>query len=250
MVASGTYHSLQATLQRRMTQGLSVMANYTFSKALNDVPYGSGLTGGSTNQSYVLPIYQANYKSLDVGPADFDRRNVFTASYVWTLPSVKDGNLLVRALANGWQTMGIFQVQSGPPITVTAGKDASLTGLQQDRAVYSGSGAYGAGACSTSTAHCKNYLNPAAFTLPATGNFGNVVKGSFRGPGYFDWDASLQRSFPLRGESNILFRAEYFNLLNRTNLLNPITAKSAGGFGSITSANDPRIAQLSLKLLF
>jgi hypothetical protein len=250
MVASGTYHSLQATLQRRMTQGLSVMANYTFSKALNDVPYGSGLTGGSTNQSYVLPIYQANYKSLDVGPADFDRRNVFTASYVWTLPSVKDGNLLVRALANGWQTMGIFQVQSGPPITVTAGKDVSLTGLQQDRAVYSGSGAYGAGACSASTAHCKNYLNPAAFTLPTTGNFGNVVKGSFRGPGYFDWDASLQRSFPLRGESNILFRAEYFNLLNRTNLLNPITAKSAGGFGSITSANDPRIAQLSLKLLF
>jgi hypothetical protein len=250
MGASGTYHSLQATLQRRVALGLSLTANYTFSKALNDIPYGSGLTGGSTNQSYVFPIYQPNYKSLDLGPADFDRRNVFTASYLWVFPLLGEGNGLLRAIVNGWQTTGIFQAFTGQPITITAGQDVSQTALQQDRAQYIGRNAYGAGACSSTAAHCENYLNPTSFALPATGTFGNVVKGSFRGPGYFDWDAGLFRSFPLKGESNLQFRAEYFNLLNRTNLLNPITAKSSGGFGSITSANDPRIAQLSLKVAF
>jgi hypothetical protein len=250
MVASGSYDSLQATIQRRVSRGLQVMANYTFAKALNDVPYGSGLTGGSTNQSYVYPIYQPNYKALDRGPADFDRRNVFTASYVWMFPKLSEGNGVLRYVVNGWQTQGIFQAFTGQPITITAGKDASQTGLQQDRAVYNGTTAYGSGACSATAAHCVNYLNPAAFSFPATGSFGNVVKGSFRGPGYFDWDSALVRSFPLKGESNVQFRAEYFNLLNRTNLLNPTTSRSAGGFGSITSANDPRIAQLSLKLAF
>lgn len=250
MGASGTYHSLQATLQRRLTRGLEATANYTWSKALNDIPYGSGLTGGSTNQSYVFPIYTPSYKRLDRGPADFDRRSVFTGSYVWTIPKMGEGNMLLRAVANGWQTMGIFQAFTGQPITLTAGKDASLTGLNQDRALYNGINAYGGMACSATAPHCVNYLNPAAFSVPANGSFGNVVKGSFRGPGYFDWDASLQRSFPLKGESNVQFRAEYFNLLNRTNLLNPTTSRSSGGFGSITSANDPRIAQLSLKLAF
>ena len=163
---------------------------------------------------------------------------------------MNDGNSFLRFVVNGWQTMGLFQAMTGSPITVTAGKDQSQTGLQQDRSAYKGDGAYGTGACSLTAAHCKNYLNPNAFTLPATGSFGNVVKGSLRGPGYFDWDAAMLRSFAIKGESNLQFRAEYFNLLNRTNLLNPITSKSAAGFGSITSANDPRIAQLSLKFLF
>ena len=158
--------------------------------------------------------------------------------------------MLLRTVANGWQTMGIFQAFTGQPITITAGKDASLTGLNQDRAVYNGASAYGGTACSATAPHCVNYLNPAAFTVPTAGGFGNVVKGSLRGPGYFDWDASLLRSFPLKGETSVQFRAEYFNLINRTNLLNPTTARSAGGFGSITSANDPRIAQLSVKLAF
>jgi hypothetical protein len=83
----------------------------------------------------------------------------------------------------------------------------------------------------------------------ATGSFGNVAKGSFRGPGYFDWDAAVLREFPIKGESYLTFRAEYFNLLNRTNFANPINAVSSAGFGSITSASDPRIAQLSLKFI-
>jgi hypothetical protein len=159
------------------------------------------------------------------------------------------GSRALRTVVNGWRTTGIFQLQSGGPLTILAGSDISRTSLLQDRAVWNGQNPYGSGACKTTSA-CKNYLNPAVFSLPATGSFGNVVKGSFRGPGYFDWDAGLVRTFAWKGESNFEFRAEYFDLLNHTNLNSPVTAVSSGGFGSITGANTPRIAQLSAKLNF
>jgi hypothetical protein len=247
-----SYQSLQLTLQQRVNRGLSVMANYTFSKALDTLPY---LTVDTTPSSgpgapYVYPIYQPNFKALDVGPTDFDRRSVFSGSYLWAFPSLEGSARILRAVVNGWQVTGIFQIETGAPITITAGKDVSMTGLNQDRALYNGQKAYGPGACNT-TASCKNYLNPTAFALPTTGNFGNVVKGSFRGPGYFDWDAGLMRSFPLVKEAlRLEFRAEYFNLINHTNFAAPVSAVSSAGFGSITSASDPRIGQLSAKLIF
>jgi hypothetical protein len=149
-----------------------------------------------------------------------------------------------------WETTGIVQVQTGDPLTVLAGVDQSKTGLGRGHAqVVVGQSPYGPGACRTS-APCVNWLNPAAFTLPALGTYGNVVKGSYFGPRYVDWDGALVRMFPIHEQINLMFRAEYFNLLNHTNLLDPTTTLSSGGFGSITSANDPRIAQLALRLSF
>jgi hypothetical protein len=249
MVGTDKYNSLQATLQQRMPHGLSFMANYTFSHSVNDLPLESEVTDQATGQSYVYPIYQAGYKSLDIGPPDFNRTSVFSGSYVWILPGLTHGRALVKSLINGWQTTGIFQIESGTPLTIVAGKDVSLTNILQDRAQYNGSPAYGPGACVANTL-CKNYLNTGAFALPATGQFGNVMKGSFRGPGYFDWDAGLFRDFRVREAAYFQFRAEYFNLLNHTNFNNPVTSLSTANFGGITGANSPRIAQLSLKFVF
>ncbi len=100
-----------------------------------------------------------------------------------------------------------------------------------------------------------NYLNPAAFVLPAVGSFGNIGKGSLRGPNYVDFDSGLFKEFPFAGErGRIQFRAEFFNVLNRVNFNNPANSTtpsfSAGGFGTLTSAQDPRIGQLALKVLF
>jgi hypothetical protein len=103
---------------------------------------------------------------------------------------------------------------------------------------------------------CKNYLNPADFSLPAAGTFGNVTKGAFRGPGYFDWDGAMFRNFPFEGSLALELRAEYFNVINRNNLNNPISAISSAGFGSISSTAatespiSPRVAQFSAKLFF
>ncbi len=250
MSANATYHSLQVTLEKRFSRGVSVLANYTWSKALDTLPAGSKVTGPSSGSSYALPVYLTNYKSLDVGPSDFDHRQRFVLSYVWHLPDTQFGGFLGRAIANGWQLNGVIQAQTGAPLTILAGKDQSLTGLGRDHAQLTGAAPYGAGACASGNSKCFNYLNPAAFALPATGSAGNTTKGEFYGPKYVNWDASIFRDFPVLRESRLQFRAEYFNLLNHVNLSDPNSSQSTSGFGSITAANDPRIAQLALKLLF
>lgn len=170
-------------------------------------------------------------------------------------PKLTSGNTVMRAILNGWRTTGIVQSQSGQPLTITAGSDRSGTALLADRAEWNGQRPYGSGACG-SRSPCKNYLNPADFSLPAPGTFGNVVKGSFRGPGHLNWDAGMFRSFAVEGSRALEFRAEYFNVINRNNLNNPITAVESGGFGSISSAAavespiTPRVAQFSGKFIF
>jgi hypothetical protein len=102
---------------------------------------------------------------------------------------------------------------------------------------------------------CVNWLNNNAFSTPTnTGpgtGFGNVVKGSFRGPGVSGWDAGVMRTFPVYENTSFEFRAEYFNVLNHTILANPNTTFTNSAFGSITATQgDPRIAQFSLKFLY
>jgi hypothetical protein len=147
-----------------------------------------------------------------------------------------------------WETTGILTAQSGFPFTVTAGTDQSQTGLLNDTGFISGP-AKGGDACLTK-APCVNFLNPSSFSLPAIGTFGNTGKNAFVGPDYIDWDTGFMKNFPIREPVKLQFRAEFFNILNHTNLLNPTAAVSSGGFGTITSSNDPRITQLALKLIF
>jgi hypothetical protein len=157
-----------------------------------------------------------------------------------------------------WQLAGLFQTQSGLPLTVDAGTDRSQTGLGKDRAVLVGD-PYGAGACGQ-VAPCVNYLNPSAFALPAIGSFGNVGKGLLRNPGMATWDVGLFKSIPIHEKWHLQFRAEFFNVLNRVNLQAPgeisnslisqTNVMSDAHFGSFLSADDPRIGQLALKILF
>jgi hypothetical protein len=175
---------------------------------------------------------------------------------------LRNGSSALKFIVNGWTTSGLITHRSGDTLTATAGQDISLTGLGQDRAVenfalpaYS-SDANNAGDCPGSKA-CVNWLNNAAFSVPVIGaagtGFGNIVKGSLRGPGQTVWHAALVRSFHLVRETSLQFRAEYFNVLNHTLLNNPSTGSplaSSTSFGTITSTGDPRIAQFALKYVF
>ena len=148
----------------------------------------------------------------------------------------------------GWELTGILSAYSGDPLTILSGVDNSRTGLNQDRAVLLGT-AKGSGACGTTTP-CVNFLNPASFGLNSVGSYGNISKGEFTGPNYIDWDMGLFKNFDLIERAKLQFRAEFFNVFNHTNLLDPTTSVSSAGFGSIKSANSPRIGQLALKLSF
>ncbi len=157
------------------------------------------------------------------------------------------------SLCNQWvETTGLVQYRSGDSLTPTSGAtNVSGTGQNQDRAVVvAGVNAYGGSPCATPTAPCVPFLNSAAFTTPAAGGFGTVQKGSYIGPRYTDWDASLARKFNLTEVSYLQFRAEFFDVLNHTNFLDPNTSAGGSSFGRITGSNDPRIGQLSLKLVF
>jgi hypothetical protein len=256
--ANTNYNSLQFSAEQRVSYGLTLLFNYTWSKALDNLPFNAAATSIGSGNSYVYPIWHPNYKALDYGPSDFDHRNVISLSYVYTMPKVQNGAPgALRYVANGWETAGLFVFRSGDPLTViSSSANISGSGQQRDRAIQVGP-AYGGAACASGT-HCKSYLNPASFANPTVaGTFGTFVKGGLVGPQYADWDASLTRKFAFTERANLQFRAEYFNLLNHTNFGDPNTTNN-GTFGQITSTtpqnatitNDPRIAQLSLKLVF
>jgi hypothetical protein len=115
----------------------------------------------------------------------------------------------------------------------------SKTSLGSDRASFTGTvDPYGGNACGRSAPRV-NYLNPAAFTLAPVGGYGNVGKGSLRGPKLVTWDTGLFKEIPVASERvRFQFRAEFFNVLNHANFNNPfnsvVPAYTSGGFGTLT----------------
>ena len=252
---NGHYHSLQTGFEKRLSQGFTILANYTWSKALDNLPFNQSVTGPGPNASgTAYPWYFPKADGLDYGRADFNRAHRIVVSYVWALPSPGTGAM--KLVLGGWQLTGLLQAQTGLPLTVTAGQDKSQTGLGVDRSVVIGP-AIGPGACGSS-APCVNYLQPSSFQMPPTAAtaspyilaFGNYGKGAVIGPGAITWDVGMFRSFSFRERLSLQLRGEFFNVLNRANFNNPTTTMSSGGFGSISGAADPRIGQVALKLVF
>ncbi len=280
MIGSEGFNSFQGTLEKKMSRGLSVLFNYTWSKTLDDMPQATRIANTqdlNAGESYVYPLYPTgasnipaaaivpDIKALDRGASDIDKPNVISLSYVYAFPKWNIGNGVLRYIATGWRTTGLVQHHSGDSLTTYIGTgDNSGTGLVQERAqrdfskdAYLKTTGYGQGDCKSSGKPCVAWLNPAAFSIPAnTGpgtGFGNVVKGTLRGPGYTNWNGAIIRSFPVVRETNIEFRVEYFNVLNHTILNNPAVnnpISSSTTFGTITGTGDPRIAQFALKYTF
>jgi hypothetical protein len=254
---NGHYHSLQTGFEKRLSADFTILANYTWAKAMDNLPFNQSVTGPGPNASgTAYPWYFPKADGLDYGRADFDRTHRIVISYVWQLPTLHGSGTAVREILGGWQLTGLFQAQTGQPLTVTAGQDRSQTGLGVDRSVVVGP-PLGSGACGSS-APCVNYLNPASFQMPPTAataspyilSFGDFGKGAISGPGAMTWDVGMFRSFGFRERLTLQLRGEYFNVLNRANFNNPTTTLSSGGFGSISGAGDPRIGQVALKILF
>jgi hypothetical protein len=243
------YQALQLSLIKRLSHGFTINANYTLSKSLDNLPVGTDAATFGTAGYYTLPLYLPNFPQYDRGPSDFDHRHVAVVSFVWQLPMLAKANPFVRGVAGNWQLTGVFSAQTGPPLTLYAGKDQSQTGIGSDRGVVMSQQTSRSGPC-VNTAPCVSFLDPTAFALPAIGQFGNLGKGAFYGPGLINLDAGLFKNFPVTERWRLQFRGEFFNTFNHTNFLNPVTTVSGAGFGNLLSANDPRIVQLALKVFF
>jgi hypothetical protein len=97
-----------------------------------------------------------------------------------------------------------------------------------------------------------NYLNPAAFVLAPVGQEGTIGRNSILGPGTWQFDMALSRTFRVREQQKVEFRAEAFNVTNsfRMDVTKVTSTLNSGNFGQVTGALDPRIMQFALKYLF
>jgi hypothetical protein len=242
------YNSLQLSLEKRLSHGFTILANYTWSRSIDNIPYGADVTSPILNASLTESPYIPNFKAIDTGPSDFDYTQTFVVSYVWQLPELAHSNRWMREAAGGWELTGITSAQTGAPITLLAGTDRSQTGIGEDHAQYLGGSVYTSGPCASSP--CVQYLVPSAFGLPALGTYGDMAKGTLRGPGFFNTDIGAIKNFSFSERVKLQFRAEFFDILNRPNFGNPNTSVTGAGFGDILTAKSNRIGQLALKVVF
>ncbi|HEY1896625.1 MAG TPA: carboxypeptidase regulatory-like domain-containing protein [Terracidiphilus sp.] len=231
--STSRYDGMLLTLQHRFSQHFTLLSNYTWSKCISggtDV----GDLGGNTFQNPANPGAERSNCYQDL-------RHNFVTSLV-ARSNLKNGGLK-QILLGGWQVAPIVTVTSGQRVSPTTGTDASLTAVGVDRPNLVGD-PYVHGQAR------KYWLNPASFQKNAPGTYGDTKPYSMVGPMYANLDAAVSRFFPLPETMQLEFRAECFNCLNHPNLLGPTAALNSSLFGQITTANPPRILQLSLKLDF
>jgi hypothetical protein len=256
--AMSNYHSLQATLQKRMSNGLNFDVNYVWSHFLSEMDSsGWGSRAGTQNyQDAYNP--RANYSN-----SNFDVRNAFKGSVVYQLPFGRgrkflNTNAVVDALVGGWQTSGTLVLQSGQPFTVTmSDKTASYT-LTSNGNWYPN--VVGSAALSSHGAYhgTKQWFNEAAFAQPTPGTLGNSGRNSLYGPGLSNVNFSLGKSFGIWESVRLAIRADASNIFNHPSFNLPnaaLTVTSTGaistGTSTITSTTvGGRTMQLSGKVTF
>jgi hypothetical protein len=228
------YDGLLLSAQHRSVNGLFVSGNYTLSRCISDVVnYEPSVAG--------VELTKPGDPAFDRGSCGAtDQRHVFNLSTVYQVPRASNG--VLGFLTRDWQVSAIVSARSGSHFAVTTGVDNALNGQGNQRPNQLSDDVY--------LKDGLRWLNPAAFAAPAAGTYGNHENNSLVGPGRFNVDVGLTRSFGVGGARQIQFRAEAFNVFNRVHLNTPVSALNNGNFGRITSAGDPRIVQLALKYTF
>jgi hypothetical protein len=232
------YHSLQLTLEKRFSSRFSLISNYTYSKSLDNQ---------SVDNQFTVSDPDPFDPHFNYGLSDFDTPHNLSIWGIYDLPRLSAAPWLLRAVAGGWETAGAFAWRSGTPFTVISGQDRSFSGVGQDRADLVGNPIVHGDR--SRAAIISEYFNPAAFVLNAVGTFGDSPRNLLRGPGLFNLDWSVQKSFGENRKTSI--RADFFNVFNNVHLNAPgSNVSSASTFGQITSAGDQRILQLALRYQF
>ena len=245
---TASYNGMILALQKRLSRGISLETNYTWSHCIGDVPIGSlvGGAGGTYEDANNRRRDRGNCQTgtLD-GTQSLDRRHIVNFSAVLESPRF-DGALL-RAVASNWRLSPSYRFLSGGFQTVTTGIDFALTGAAAQRPNQ----VLASPLCANPNAAC--WINPAAFqptaSMPA-GTFGNLGRSSVPGPGFFEIDMALSRTFRVGERMRLELRGEAFNLTNSYRAGPVTTARNNQNFGQILTAQDPRIMQVALKLVF
>jgi outer membrane receptor protein involved in Fe transport len=247
-----SYNAMQLSLVRRFNSGLTLNSQYTLSKSYGNTA-GSNEALTAANNAVALDAFD-----YDNGYNRFDVRHTYNVSVLYSLPFGAGRKWMSTAagatelLLGGWDLGAIVNGRSGLPLDVRV--------TRPDVVYIDGAGTVLSGPCATCTAvintpgggasrgvrrpnlvpgvdpYVKNglqWLNPAAFAIPAPGEFGNLERGVLRGPSFHQVDLLLSKRFALGGTASLEFRAEVYNLFNRTNYdVPPATLPNALGAAS------------------
>jgi hypothetical protein len=238
---TSNYNSLQASVQKRFSDGSLIEANYTWSKAMTN------------NQSDRSTAVQNVYNIAgEYGPAQYDIPNMFNMNFVYALHFFRQQQGFLGHALGGWQLAGLVYANGGLPLTVTTSADPAGLGLL-DSASAAGARPNQVGNPNLgSSVHQRlHWFNTNAFTAVAPGSTpGNEHRGAVRGPGWQRWDLALYKSFRMTERASLQLRAETFNTFNHTNFSSVSTSNTSGTYGQVTGYRDPRLMQFGAKLDF
>jgi hypothetical protein len=269
---SSNFNALEIDLRRNLARGFQFRANYTYSRNLDN---GSAWNTSVSANTPAFVSYPAN-PALDYGPAATDVRHLVAISATYELPLGRGRFLfsstspLLDRTISGWSLSTIASLQSGFPFSPQLGYNPTGSGDTRNpvrpnvNSNFTGN-LYSRG---DTRARVTQFFNPAAYSAPIYGTIGNVGRDTLTGPGYTDWDLSLLKSMRLSESTRLQFRAEFFNILNHTNLQTPNEVVYTSGpsqgttanqtaapvlsptAGVVTAAATSRQIQLALKFLF
>lgn len=248
-IAASAYNSVQASLEKRFSRGLQLQAAYTFSKSLD---------WASSFEETVNPFNFKASRALSL----FNSAQRFVINYVWDLPTGKHSGFKGK-LVDDWQLSGIIQFQSGFPIRVQTQDDNELTSslffLGASAPQLNGS-FQKVDPKQIQTFNTSNYgpvsghyffnADQSKFTDPTLGQFATTPRSLCCGPGENQWDITVSKRISITESKYFQFRADIFNLFNKTQFVNPDGNFSNSTFGQVLSARDPRLVQFAMKFYF
>ncbi len=258
-IANSSYNALEASLQQRFSHGISFLASYTYSKAIDDVSSFNISGSGSIQVAGENDLAQNPFNlAAERGPSLFDARHRFVFSYQWSLPFWQQQQGWYQHALGGWQLNGIVTAMSGTPFTVFDSRDVSeqggapeITGFSANRPDLVAGQNPNAGPRTVGA-----WLNADAFVRinpdpnSPVQQFGTAGRNIALGPRYTNWDFSASKNIRVAESKELQFRAEFFNILNHTNFHLPNSDISSPTFNQILAAEPPRLVQFALKFLY
>ena len=242
---SSSYNAFVLSAERRVTGNLSFLGGYRWAKCLD--------IAGSVASFAFNEFTDAKHPAVDHGRCDSDLSQQYKLAAVWQTPELHVLGFVGHQLLGGWQFSGIMSRYDGFPFSVIASGDANEDGTVNDRANLIGNPSLPGGR--SHSQELAEWFNTSAFQTPDDAD-GSTGRNFLRGPGFFNLDMGLVKSFslPFKAPSDtqkVEFRTEAFNFLNHPNFDGPDNGMGDGLlFGTIHGANSPRLLQFALKYQF
>jgi hypothetical protein len=237
-VGNSEYNALQVQIVKRYSAHFLAQGAYTFSKSMDN-----------SSSSVETPAVPNPFNlHAEWARSDFYAKHIGSFSLVYDAPRFSDRNAFLREVAGGWNLSARFSARSGTPINIVTGADNAFSGTPQQRANVNGDPHLPSDRARGEKVAA--WFNPAVFSAPAPGTFGNLGRNALIGPGQSSTSTALLKNFPFWREGMYLqFRAEAFGLFNTPVFSNPGN-NLASNLGKITSAGGERQLQFALKLVF